>query len=435
MDKIRVDKLRKSMALLKPVVPKSPATKVLDKVLVKSGRLISTSLENTIIISIPELAGNYLIPYRSVMDLIKAVPGDDTLTIDTTAKTLKLTWGDGSGCYIVPAVEEYVSLETPEITSETTFNGTFLMDAFETALPYAASDTSRPILYGVGITLGNILQIASADGHRASYQTLNMPFPQERSIAIDRDAVQILLHLWKNAPSTVPLANNLVSQLTGSRLLYFGIDSEATMLKISFGKVTFFSKLVQGNFPDILNFLNGFKEPIKVSLIGSNMKLALGRLAAIAKESSGIVRLKWDAENMVVSSQSAEVGEVESKMPILPGAVPGRTAIERQFLVDYFNDKDGVVTMGRSEDITSANIFHYGKTPIVAIMPMQVKWGDEPVEEVKPEDVQAAAAPADQAEAVEEEETGEEAEAGPEEGEEEEVQAPEDAPEAVQEPT
>ena len=50
---IRVDKLRKTIALLQPVVPKNPTLKILTNILLKDGNMRATDLETEVSVGIP----------------------------------------------------------------------------------------------------------------------------------------------------------------------------------------------------------------------------------------------------------------------------------------------------------------------------------------------------------------------------------------------
>jgi len=79
---IRVDKLRKNLALLQPVVPRNPSLKVLTNVLFRDGAIRATDLEVEVSIAMPEITGTaFLLPYRQAMEVLKFVPGDLVLSI------------------------------------------------------------------------------------------------------------------------------------------------------------------------------------------------------------------------------------------------------------------------------------------------------------------------------------------------------------------
>ena len=69
--------------------------------------MAATDLENTVSVAVPEAKEELLLPYRSVSELLKYVPGDEMLTIEPNGKTIKLSWKGGSAAYDVKDVQDY----------------------------------------------------------------------------------------------------------------------------------------------------------------------------------------------------------------------------------------------------------------------------------------------------------------------------------------
>jgi len=433
---IRVDKLRKTMALLQPVVPKKPTLPILTNVLVMNGKLVATDLETSVAIAVPEAQGSFLIPIRPVMDLIKFVPGDEILTIEPSATAIKLSWPGGSASYDVKMVEDYPSLTAGERKAEGSVNGDMLVGALAAALPYCATETTRPILTGVTIYLGETVIVTGADGFRLSYQELKMSYPVQDPVIMPAEAIHILEILWRKSPAVVPMATNLISQITAVRQLKLCLRAE-NLMEFQFGKVSMFCNPIVGTPVDYLNFVKSFKEPTKIMFMSTELYTVARRLANIASSSAFILRMQWTEKTMTVSAQSSDVGASTAEVPLLSASAPGRVALNANNLLDYLAGKNGFVTMG-SIDRTSPVIFHYGSTPTVAIMPMQAEWDDEkppepPPGQDPPEEQQVETSTGDIKENVEEEERPDEETTEPgegdEEGTEEETETPDPPPE------
>ena len=90
--KIQVEKLRNTLALLHPVIPKRPTLPVLSNVLVMDGKVTASDLETSVAISLPEAHGPFLMNYRAVTQLLQFVPGYEMLTIEPNGKSIKLSW-------------------------------------------------------------------------------------------------------------------------------------------------------------------------------------------------------------------------------------------------------------------------------------------------------------------------------------------------------
>jgi DNA polymerase-3 subunit beta len=174
---IRVDKLRANLTLLQPVVPKKATLPIITHVLIQRGQMVATDLENTVSLKVPEAKEGLLLPFHAAMELLKYVPGDEMLNLDLTGKTIKLSWKGGSAAYEVKEAQDYPPIPTIDSQAEGDLNGDLLVDALMAALPYCATESTRPVLTGVTVYLDNVLQIAGADGFRLSFQSLKQSYP------------------------------------------------------------------------------------------------------------------------------------------------------------------------------------------------------------------------------------------------------------------
>ena len=78
---IQVSKLRELMELLKPAVPKKSALPITAYISVGNGKAVATDLETMVIADLPEAQEPMLLPFASLAEMIKYVPGNEALTI------------------------------------------------------------------------------------------------------------------------------------------------------------------------------------------------------------------------------------------------------------------------------------------------------------------------------------------------------------------
>lgn len=395
--KIRVDKLRKQLSLLQQVVPRKATLEVLANAMVRDGKIAATDMETAISLELPEAGTDtFLLPVKTVMEVLKYIPGDEMLTLELQPKPnsksyfLKVSQQGGSATFEVGDAGDYpdIHIKDPRVTGE--LNGDRLVEALVEALPYCATDNNRPVLTGVTLYLGSVLQVAAADGFRMSFQSLNESYPAEEKIVIPARTVRVLEQLWRKAPPLVPLADNLFRQITQPRKLQLSLGNYTerekpvpNAMEIRFGDVTLLCTLIEGNSPDHLKVLGGFSETMKVKFMALELSNAVRRVSGIAKTSSDIVKLQWTDSQMMVSSRSEATGEVQAVIPVEPGSIPGRVALNYRYLLGYLEGKDGMVTMGKGNGDFEPTLFHYQNRPIVAIMPMSIRWDEE--QPVKPE--------------------------------------------------
>ena len=73
--------------LLKGVVPRKPTLKVLTSIRVGRGGMVASDLQTGVSLRVPELNEDCLMPFNKVLDMLKFIPGDETLTISVDRQT------------------------------------------------------------------------------------------------------------------------------------------------------------------------------------------------------------------------------------------------------------------------------------------------------------------------------------------------------------
>lgn len=403
--KIRVSRLRGCLELFKPVVPRKSNVPAIRYVLVKDGYMRAGDLENEVSLKIPEADGqNMLLAYQSLAEMLKFIPGDLFVAIESKDKHVTVTWKDGIATLPTVSTEDYpLSMQRiPRVEAD--IDGDTFTEALKDAAVYTATENPRPVLTGVAVILGNSVQFCGADGFRSTYESTGISFPDERTIIVRPETVKILGELWKHAPGKPAEKASFIEQMASARMLKFGVweDGVNGYFSARFANVTLCSKLISGTYPDLLALYNGFKEPVKATFFGPDLLRAVKQVSKTAAEHVGAVRLEWTEETMSVSAGDKE-NMIRLSIPIMEGANPGRIGINSEYLVNYLEGKDGMITMGTVNDRSPA-IFHYGRRPIVAIMPLFIKWdGEEEDEKPSVESGAETSQPRDAEDVLEEE--------------------------------
>ena len=374
---VRVQKLREVMQLLEPAIPgKKTPLPVLQNVLLKDGKAVAGNLETFVFIDLPEADIECLIPHKAVMQLLKYVPGNETLTIEAN-KEVTLSWDGGKSSYPRVKTNEYPPEPELTVKTEGTIDGNTLMTALSTISEYCSTDETKPVLNGVAIFPGENLDIAAGDGFRMAYQTIPDSFPIEQPLIIPSEAVSILNSLWRHTKPDVALGDSLVGLVMSKRHVDVALveakGSEADILRVCFSDVTALIKLIQGNPPNFKQLIPS-DIPTQVKFFPGDLERAVKRLRdiAVSKKGSGIVRLAWTNDTMTVSASSEETGKVEGTLPVQADN-PDRVAINIKYLLDYLKGKEGIITMGLTGK-TSPVAFRHRASPLVMMMPMNVQW-------------------------------------------------------------
>ena len=363
---VQVRKLREAMQLLGPAMPRKTTLSILHNVLLKDGRAIAGDLETFVFIDLPEADMECLIPHKSVMELLKYVPGNGTLTIETDGE-LTLSWDGGKSSYPLAKPKDYPSEMELVVKTEGKMDGNMLMTALTSSAKYCATEQDRPVLNGVAIFPGENLDIAAGDGFRMAYQTIPATFPIEEPLIIPSGAVWLLSSLWQHTkPDVTPggSGDSLVELVMKKRQMDVALveakSSGTGLLRLSFSGVTALIKLIQGSPPDFKKLIPK-DTPTTVKFFPGDLERAVRRLSAVAKEGKGIVRLSWTNDTMTVSASSEEAGKVEGTLPVQAdkpdrvglNIITGHPEEKRGIIQIMVKRRERIVT-ARDEDLINA---------------------------------------------------------------------------------
>ena len=399
---MRVERLRETLKLLQPIVPKKTTLPVLKNVLLQDGKAIATDIDIAVALDLPGVEGKCLIPHHQVLEMLKYVPGNEMVTIECAKETgLVLSWDGGKASY---GAEDPMTFpawpEVKEAKATGEVDGDRLIPVLKSAMQYCATEEARPVLTGVSLSFGETIEVAAGDGFRMAYYILPLPFPAQQKVIVTASFVEALADLWAKLPPAPPMADTLVGQLVSKRMINLTMDENK--LVASFGTVTIATKLIVGSAPDFSKLIPA--EPaLKVRVFAPDMERAVHRVKQIAREASGIVRFTWDDVSMMIAAESKDGGSIEAQIPVQAEGGPGRVAVNVAYLLNYLKGKEGLISMSVN-DRSSPVLFRNGpSTPLVVIMPMFAEWPDE-----KKAKAEAKEAPAESSEeGPEDEETGE----------------------------
>jgi DNA polymerase III sliding clamp (beta) subunit (PCNA family) len=393
-------------------VTKERTWPVLRNVMLQDGRAVATDLDIAVMVDLPEATlGRYLLPFKQVSKLLTYVPGNQEVTIEMQGNTVLLTWPEGSATYATESLDDYPVI--PEIKSvmRHSVSADILVPALVSMLDYCAQEEARPVLSSVILLLGNPLEVAAGDGFRMAFKTLTVGWPTSNgisSILLPAKVVDTLAHLWRKAPRPMPddlsKIGNIAELVVNKGNMEIGVSP--ILILVKFGSVSMLAKTTQGTPPNFKEFITSAagNAANKVQLYGADLERALRRIAVPSKEKQPSVRMVWAEGKMVLSSEAKE-GNVETTIPVQTFNGAGRIAINRDYLQEYASAKEGLITMACTTP-TAPVVFTHSRSPLVAIMPMQVIWPDQVQPEVKAEAIEEAKAKAEE-ETTETEEPGE----------------------------
>ncbi len=361
---------------------------VLSNILLRDGKVIATDLETAVTIDLPELTGECLLPFDRAIKLLKYVNGNDVLKIETGRRTVTLLWSEGKAALETESIEDYPQIPTIEPVIRCSVLGDMLVPSLLSMLDYCATESSRPILAGVSLFLGEPLEIAAGDGYRMAYKTLSLSLAASegiKTVVIPSKAVTILGHVWSKAPRP-PVTEGSIADLVATKGK-IGLEISPTLLRTHFGVVSLITRTVAGTPPSFKSLIPA-DPPYRVQFYAPDFEVSLRRLMSTAKDGNGAVRMAWADGSMALSTEDRGSSNIEVRMPAQALNGSGRIAINMRYLQEYVKGKSGLVTMGITT-VTGPALFRHSSSPLVVIMPMNVSWPEGETE--KPPAPQPAA--------------------------------------------
>lgn len=426
---IQVSRLRETMDLVKPVIPKKTKLPVTQYVHLGNGKATATDLETMIIAELPEAQEEMLLPFFSLADTLKYIPAYEMLTIEVKEKEgISLSWPEGNSSYPTKAPADFPVLPELKPRGDADIDGDLLVSTMMTVLPYAATGDNRPVLNGVTVILGNPIEVAAGDGYRLAHRSLGISFPLETKVIIPEHSVSVLGHVFAKTPRP-PTSNvsdesiaSAVTPLLAKRQVHISLVGEEKLL-VNFGKATVAINLIAGDPPEWLSMIPKLDPVLQSMVFAPQLETAIHRVRAIAvtKEGGHIVRMEFADGKIRVSAQGDDKSISVVVDAINTTGEPGRMGINYRYMADYLVGKQGIITISKYDDVVPVSFQDATSSPRVLIMPMNVDWEGKK----KTEDTQ-------EPEEVEESEGGEEkptaeTDQEPEAGEEEPVAAGQEA--------
>jgi DNA polymerase III sliding clamp (beta) subunit (PCNA family) len=408
-----VQRLRYVLEVLAPAVGGKKATlPILQNVVVGQGKAYANNLETAVTLEIPEATDDpVVLPHQQLLSLLKHIPGAMRLTINREGAVIKLAAGATTAEFPVPGeVADFPPLPKLEPVGEGQVDGDLFLKTATALAGYAATEASRPVLQCVCVALGDPVEMVGADGFRLAWQTIPVALPAPgpateglKHLLVPIAAVHALARVWKliEKQPTVPDAGiNPLKQDGSFPMAMLAVASRTaairftpTLLSFHHGAVTIWVHLSQGSFPDYHQLIPT-DLPHKVTFDAEAALRAIRSLADIAAGGSGIVRLNWSENSLVLSAKAEEAGLVSGSVRAHAQGGEGKIAFDIRYLSDYLAGKSGPVLLETSKPSSPGRFFHSG-SPDVLVMPMYV--GDPAAPATEPvADQPAVGSPADE---------------------------------------
>ncbi|GAH62962.1 unnamed protein product, partial [marine sediment metagenome] len=257
-----------------------------------------------------------LIPYADVVTMLQYVQGMEYLHIETKDGKVALSWPDGNSVFGSEDVEDFPGLIEFVPVVEAPLDIDTLIPAMSELLSFAATETTRPVLSGVTLIMGEKVAVAAGDGYQMAYRPLPLSFPKESTFVVPLAAVNALKQLWAKTPRTPPPSDSLIPVITARKKASVALDKESRLRFVFGDSTTAIVKLVKGDPPAWTKLIPTEEPALKASAMGPHLELAVRRVSRVAMAGKGIVRMVFDEESVRISAKYDDQ-EVESAVKVL----------------------------------------------------------------------------------------------------------------------
>lgn len=267
-------------------------------------------------------------PARLFSDIIGKLP-DTHFTLEVSDKQAHIT--SASSSFNINGVEASQYPQLPEINLDNAFSIPVLLlkNMIRQTVIAVSSHESRPILTGVNISFNNgQLKAVATDSHRLSQRII----PLETS--------------YKESFNIVVPGKNLIdlSKLLDDQTDVINVSIMDNQILFATEDTYVYSRLLEGNYPETDRLIPQ-QSNTDIVLDVSTLIGAVERASLLSHQGkNNVIKLIADADQMLITGQSAEIGYVEEVVAF--ESFEGE-AIEISFNPDYL--KQALSTFGTGE--------------------------------------------------------------------------------------
>ncbi|MDD3646524.1 MAG: DNA polymerase III subunit beta [Candidatus Gracilibacteria bacterium] len=313
---VKTVELKKGLDIVNHATAGVTTTPILESILIRVNYsdviLTSNNLETAIEYTIKndlsiKSEGSYCIPSKLFTSYVSLLSDDeieielvsDSIIINTESGKLKIKGTPAEDFPLIPTIKEETSFS---------ISGKVLRKAIEKTVFSAAEGNIRPTLAGILVNLkGTEAICASTDSFRLSEYKMNLGADNMVSfsqIVPSRTAYEI---------KSILKDDDSVKIISGdSQIAFF------------FGNTKFFSRLLNGKFPDYSSFFPT-NYSTKAEINKADLMQALKKINLVSKENNYSIKMSFSSETgIVLETSETQIGEGEIK---LTGAIEGEDNI------------------------------------------------------------------------------------------------------------
>lgn len=323
------DELAQKLAIVSRGVSSRTAVQILSGILLRSEggklHLAATDMELSLRASLPaqvEGEGAVVVPGKLLVDLVRQLPAAEVhIEHGANDGVLRITSGASKSSVNTYAADDFPRLPDVDVQLHA-LSAAAMLETINRVRRAASRDESRPVLTGILVRFEpGKLVMAATDSYRLSVKEtpLEEEVPEMEAIVPAR-ALEELARI-----------------AAGATMLELGVREN----QVIFGAdgVWLTTRRIDGQFPNYRQLLpENFEHVVTVNRL--ELLEVVRRTSVLAQRNSPL-RLRFAEGELVVSSQTQDVGESRESMPISFSGEPLEIGFNAEFLRDGIDSVEG----------------------------------------------------------------------------------------------
>ncbi|GAO99145.1 DNA polymerase III subunit beta [Fructobacillus ficulneus] len=278
--------------------------------------LEASDTTNQLVIDTP---GGITLPATFFINIVKHLPAE-TLTLSVEGLQALITSGSASFKINGQPVSAYPKLPELSESKSLKVSAAQLVEIIAQTKISASTQESRPILTGIHLTLdGNQIKAVTTDSHRLSQRIVTLTGTENT----EKTSVIIPAKAFNELQSLLDGQNRVEIKLSANQAVFV------------FGKTTFYSRLLEGNYPETDRLIPS-EATTELQIDAAALSGAIDRASLLSHESrNNVILLTINGGQAQLSGNSQEVGQVNENLTA--EKVTGED-LEISFNPDYVRD-------------------------------------------------------------------------------------------------
>lgn len=318
---INQQKIQNALRAVERIVSKNISLPILNTILLKTDggrlRLSATNLEigiNCWVGAKINKPGEIAVPAKVFSDFISNT-FDENISLAVDKNIIFLTSENYKTKILGMETKDFPLIPKAKNGAAFKISSANLKGGLMAVLDAASLSETRPEIGGIYVNIiKNKIEFAATDSFRLAEKIINLNIDINKSFIIPRNTAIELVRLSDNFNDDLSLT------ISDNQLFIYGSDFE------------FISRLIDGHYPDYKKIIPD--KFISILKINKNNLDKNTRLASIFSSSISDIKLKADKNNLQISAQNSDRGEILANIPCLIKNSPFEVAVNYRYLLD-----------------------------------------------------------------------------------------------------